>query len=117
MFFLTSLDIRHSLPRVPLPYLLLKLELLFMSQHGQRQSCITQWFFSKKFQVNVNSGFYPAWLQSPKLGMDLPIVAGFDRVQQLSKAEYLKEASQPMGILSERQRSLKELVDLPKQPS
>lgn len=51
------------------------------------------------FQANVNSGFHPAWLQSPKRDMDLPIAAGFDQVQQLSKAECLNEASQQQGIL------------------
>lgn len=62
--------------------------------------------------------FPSAWLQSPKLGTDLPIAAGFDQVQQLSKAECLKEALQPhKGHCPERQRNLKELIDLPRQPS
>lgn len=43
--FLTSLDICHGLPRVPLPCLLLKLELLFMSQHGPKTGLYNLIFF------------------------------------------------------------------------
>lgn len=64
-------------------------------------------FVSKKLQASVNSGFHPAWLQSPKLGVDFPIAAGFDQVQHLSKAECLKNVSQLQGILPWKAEELK----------